>query len=391
MPRRSLIASERRKVARLIGVIVLAGGPTAALGVACSTSSNPGATPGADGAVGADGQPLGDGAAPATDSGPDVYGQACQIEVVTYDSGIYYDGAFGDAGDLDLGCIYTLPCGLPPTVVLAKGCSTCVPDLGADACYPLNCTIAEGAGCTDGSFTAKDGDSIGLQCLDCLAGGGRAPRGLVRGRTSRTTKGANGAKWTKTGAYFAKMAFEEAASIVAFERLAAELAAFGAPLELQRAALRASLEEAGHADVMRDFAAANGAQPPPVRARKPRARSLEAMATENVVEGCVNETFGAAMLAYQAVHAEDAAVRASFTRVAFEEEGHAALAWAVARWAASKLDAAANARVARAKARAAAKLRRTLGWLENGHFERQVGWPTRETHARLAAVAAAVI
>lgn len=387
VPRPSSVAWERRRVARLIGAIVLAGGPTAALGVGCGTSSSPNATPGADGAVGADGASLGDGGASASDGGPDASGEACQIEIETYDSGIYYDGAFGDAGELDLGCIYTLPCGLPPTVVLSAGCETCVPDPGADACYPLNCTIAEGAGCTDGSFTAKDGDPIGLQCLDCLAGGGRAPRGLVR----RFTSGGGNGGHTKAGAYFARMAFDEAASVLAFERLAAELASFGAPRALQRAALRAAREEAGHADVMRSFAAKNGAAPPSARVRSPRARSLEAMATENAVEGCVNETFGAAMLAYQARHAEDASLRAAFARVACEEEGHAALAWAVARWAERQLDAAANARVERAKARAVTKLSRTPGWLQEDGFERQVGWPTREAHKRLAAVAAAVL
>ncbi|HEX7665116.1 MAG TPA: ferritin-like domain-containing protein, partial [Polyangiaceae bacterium] len=381
MPRRSSVASERRKVARLIGAIVLAGAPTAALAVACGTSSNPNAGPGADGAVGSDGGAIkGDGGGGGSaDGGPDGAGEACIISVVTYDSGIYYDGAFGDAGDLDLGCIYTLPCGLPPMVALGQGCETCVPDTLADACYPLNCTVAEGQGCTDGSFTAQDGDTIGLQCLDCLAGSGRAPRDLVA-----TPKG--GAR-TKTGAYFAKMAFEEAASVIAFERLAAELASFGAPLELQRAALRAADEERGHADIMRAFARANGAESPPVHAKKARRRSLEAIAKENVVEGCVNETFGAAMLAWQATHAEDASVRAAFAKVAKEEEGHAALAFAVARWAESELDAAANARVARAKSRAIAKLQKTPKWLENGRFERHVGWPTRETHARLAATA----
>src|SRR5439155_17831135 len=99
--------------------------------------------------------------------------------------------------------------------------------------------------------------------------------------------------------------------------------------------------------------------PPTVHARE--ARSLEGIAVDNAVEGCVRETYGALVATYQAENAKDAAVRAAMKRIAREEIRHAALSWQLDGWLAGRLDRAARERVARAKLGARAELASTLG------------------------------
>jgi len=118
----------------------------------------------------------------------------------------------------------------------------------------------------------------------------------------------------------------EAASVPAFERLARELATrFGVATRSQTIKVR------------------------PVR-------SLEAIAKEDAVEGCVRETFGALTAHFQAPHATDPHVRRAMKVVAHDETRHAALARRVANWLENKLDPMANARVAQARARATKRL-----------------------------------
>jgi hypothetical protein len=82
-------------------------------------------------------------------------------------------------------------------------------------------------------------------------------------------------------------------------------------------------------------------------------RALETIAVENAVEGCVRETFGAALAMVQAQTARDGAVRAAMARIAPDETRHAELAWDVARWLDTQLAADSRARVRRARRQAA--------------------------------------
>jgi hypothetical protein len=120
-----------------------------------------------------------------------------------------------------------------------------------------------------------------------------------------------------------------------------------------------------------------------VHMKRTKRRSLEAMAIENAVEGCVNETFGALLMTWQAQHAASKDLRDTFTKIARDEIGHAALSRELAAWAESQLDAGANARVKRARGRAIAKLSRSPEALENKGFEHVVGWPTPTQRAEL--------
>lgn len=156
---------------------------------------------------------------------------------------------------------------------------------------------------------------------DCVVG--RRPVGLVgRGRTGRSV-----------GAYFARSAELEAASVPAFETLERELVAHGAPRSFALRARSARRDEVRHARDVAWLARSLGGKP-----CKPRVvpltevRSLEAIALENAVEGCVRETYGALVAQHQAARARLPVVRRLHARIAEDETRHAALAWDVARW-----------------------------------------------------------
>jgi hypothetical protein len=140
---------------------------------------------------------------------------------------------------------------------------------------------------------------------------------------------------------------------------------------------RARRDEERHARAMARQARMRGAPVSAPRVLRHAIRPLEAVARENAVEGCVNETFGALIAAFQAEHAPRASLRRVFARIAADEVRHAALSWAVARWAEARLDPAARARVAAARARA---LRTQAGaW----PFDAEVGRPGPALRARL--------
>lgn len=177
---------------------------------------------------------------------------------------------------------------------------------------------------------------------------GRRPAGLAEpdGAAARTA----------AGAWLARAAWLEAASIHAFVQLARELAQHGAPPALVRWALRSAQDEVRHTRTMSRLAARHGAFPPVPEVAPPRPRSLEALAIENAAEGCVRETWGAAIAEWQSRAARDPELRAAFAGIARDEARHAALAWAVDRWAKTKLDPAACARVDAAREAAAREL-----------------------------------
>ncbi|MDI1447888.1 ferritin-like domain-containing protein [Polyangium sp. 6x1] len=169
---------------------------------------------------------------------------------------------------------------------------------------------------------------------------GRRPAGLARRKACGSTR---------VGAYLASVAHLEAASVDAFEALAAELAHHGAPRTLVERAGIARRDEVRHARVMRKLASRHGGlfRAPSVEKQAPR--SLEAIALDNAVEGCVRETFGALVGMWQARAAKDPAVRRAMRRIALDEARHASLAWAIDEWIRPRLDAAARERVEAAR------------------------------------------
>ena len=159
------------------------------------------------------------------------------------------------------------------------------------------------------------------------------------------------------GAWFAEIAHLEAASVIAFERLAIELRLLGAPEELVATAEESARDEVRHAETTAALARRFGGvvTKPSVPDVAPRA--LFDVARENAVEGCVRETFGALVATYQGGHAVDADIRAAMRVIANEETRHSALAWEIAAWAEPLLTTSERAEVAEARRVAATELR----------------------------------
>jgi hypothetical protein len=211
---------------------------------------------------------------------------------------------------------------------------------------------------------------------------GRRPEGLDDAACAGPTPAAR---------FWAHAAYLEAASVDAFQRLARELAAHGAPRRLIMASLRAARDEIRHARVTGSFAARAGAAVPECRVPTGEVRSLGAIALENAVEGCVRETFGAAVAMIQAERAGDVQVRRAMKRIARDETRHAELSWAVARWIEPQLDADTRHRVREAQAKAVAALVGEAGHEPDARLTERLGVPdASQARAVLAELEAAL-
>ena len=169
------------------------------------------------------------------------------------------------------------------------------------------------------------------------------------------------------GAYFAEVAWLEAASVVAFRRVESDLVALGAPDVLVAAARRAQADEVRHAREASALARRFGASERALHVEPPTERDRLAIALENAVEGCVRETYGALVAAYQARRAEDPAVRTFFERIAADEAHHAELSHAIAAWLEPSLPDNDRACLASARASAFAELMATTGQKPPGY------------------------
>jgi len=216
----------------------------------------------------------------------------------------------------------------------------------------------------------------------CLNVGGRRPAGLARARK---------VKAGITGRYLARAAWFEAASIHAFVSLARQLARYNAPVALRDAAKRAAVDEIQHARLMGALARARGATPPPVEIEKQGRRSLESIAIENVTEGVVGETWAALIAFWQATHATDPTLRATYATSAEDELRHAELSIEIDTWAKSKLRSAARRRVEAARTKALAKLARNVKTTVPAALVAELGMPGAAALQRLFADARAAV
>ncbi|HEX6243298.1 MAG TPA: ferritin-like domain-containing protein, partial [Polyangiales bacterium] len=199
---------------------------------------------------------------------------------------------------------------------------------------------------------------------------GRKPAGLRSGSVALGK--------SALGDYLARIAHLEAASVVAFERLARELRAHGAPLGLLRGAIEARGDEVRHAEQLGQLALARGGQLSALDVKDLPVRELEEIALENTVEGCVRETFGALVGAYQAQHAQDAELRRAMVAVAADEARHAALSHRVQHWLEPRLSAEARERVRHARERAVFELAHEIATGESDELRREAGLPSPE-------------
>jgi hypothetical protein len=164
--------------------------------------------------------------------------------------------------------------------------------------------------------------------------------------------------------YLEGQAYLEAASVEAFERLARELAALGAPRSLVRRARQAKADEVRHHALLVDVGRRHDARfapPAPRVAPAPGRRTLLAFALENAVEGCVRETWGALVAHHQARRASDPALREACALIADDETRHAELSWAIQAWVQRRLGASERRAIDQAMARAATELASECG------------------------------
>jgi hypothetical protein len=145
----------------------------------------------------------------------------------------------------------------------------------------------------------------------------------------------------------------EHASVASFARSAIQLMALGAPAELVEACQRASLDEIEHARLCFALAsrfAGREIRPGklPLDAGALTLVSLEDLAGENVIGGCIGETVAALTATAQLELASDPAVRAALETIARDEARHAELAWRIAKWASEAGGTAVRARMAAA-------------------------------------------
>jgi hypothetical protein len=178
---------------------------------------------------------------------------------------------------------------------------------------------------------------------------GRRPEGFAGAASARPG--------TCLASYLADCARLEGASITAFVVLGRELEHHGAPAALIDRARLAARDETRHFAQTSRLARLFGS--PAVRCPRPARRPLRplaAVARENVVEGCVNETFAAALALWQAARAEHPAVRGAMAAIAEDEVAHAQLAWDIHDWATTRLPPAVTADLHRAREQAGRQL-----------------------------------
>ena len=160
---------------------------------------------------------------------------------------------------------------------------------------------------------------------------GRLPAGLRR---------ASIALATPVATELAAAAHLEGAAVFAFRSLERELLAHRAPLQLVRRAHSAQQDEKRHYVSMSHLAHRHGARVPTVDVDPAPVRTLLELAQENAIEGCVRETYGAAVAAFQGEWAAEPVVRRVMRSIAVDEAEHASLGWAVDAWARTRLSRA---------------------------------------------------
>ena len=265
----------------------------------------------------------------------------------------------------------------------------CIEDGGADA------TIVDGgpdAACNDEPdpnlcqrHCTQGAGTVGAMCT--LSSDKSTVECTVRHPCGRRFEGlVDHANGDDVATFLAASAYLEAASIHAFRWMADEIEAHDLGADLAAWARRAAREEARHARMMTSLARALGVPTVP-KVRKPtrRMRSLETIALENAIEGCVRETYGALLATWQAAHARDPRVRTVFAAIASDETSHAALAWSLAQVIERRLDPAARKRVQDARTRAFAALSVAVRTTFSDDERRALGHPSNDVAARMSA------
>jgi hypothetical protein len=187
------------------------------------------------------------------------------------------------------------------------------------------------------------------------------------------------------GDLFAAMSLHAATAVRAYRQLDRELAALGAPRGLRDRVRRAASDSIRHtriADALCVRFDSVPERPMMVRARPNRA--LSELAKDNAVEGCIRETWSAALALWQAEYARAPIVREAMRDFAHDRMRHAQLAWEVHRWVIGRLEDDDVVAVDEATRRAIARIVRAPVPLLTPATQRTVGLPEPKTARALA-------
>lgn len=210
---------------------------------------------------------------------------------------------------------------------------------------------------------AMTGQDVVTFEMEAYCIGGRRPTGY-RG---------SGSCDSTIGGYLARQTELEAASVRAFGDLHDDLLAHGAPVSLRRAAITAAADEVRHARTCARLANRYGGSPAKRAIAAAPRRSLYQLAHDNLVEGCMRETYGAVVGGYQGRAAGDATVRHAMRSIARDEARHSALSWRIHAWVVPRLSAEERRELARAVGAVREELER--GVEENAELCRVLGIP----------------
>lgn len=162
---------------------------------------------------------------------------------------------------------------------------------------------------------------------------------------------------TAVSRWLSRAAYIEGRSALAFANVADSLAFHRAPVHLIRAVTSAASDELRHAQIFGRLASGYGCTALHLGPSPNRMESLEDLAIENAVDGCVVETWGARLAEWQSNAARDPAVRAAFSAISGDELRHAMLARALDEWFRSQLSLSSRSRVGDARRTAIVALR----------------------------------
>lgn len=188
----------------------------------------------------------------------------------------------------------------------------------------------------------------------------------------------DGSRRSPVGAWLANLAAIEAASVPAFHTLARELTDHSAPRAFVQSARRSAADEVRHARRVTWLANRFGGEPANALYASPPTRSLEEVTTDNAVEGCAREAFGALLAAHQSRAAADPAARAVFAGIASDEARHALLSFAIADWSAERVGARGRRRLDEARRQELAQLASSHETDPQISLCRALGLPTAE-------------
>ena len=201
---------------------------------------------------------------------------------------------------------------------------------------------------------------------------------MVEGRRTEGLDELEATPFDGVGPYFAYCAHLEAAAVVAFERLEGDLSHLGAPKRLVARVRRAAAQERRHVTVASRLSRRYGSEPQSATfSTGPLApRSLAAIATENMIEGVVRETYGALVAVHRSQSAMHPEVRKDLALIARDECSHAELSWDLANWFRSNLEEEEWETIRARAAFAFYELRNDLGTEPKAAIVRETGAPS---------------